>query len=234
MIVAIKNPGTRINSKPVMVARTKTRDRCDVDAGAFWHEYRVRRRRPGEHDENLPGGRRTEFRLGDRVVLERRRVDTLNGVVVVREDHPEWVNWDFCAAGKSLVGVLDEWAGDSSFREADSLVPEHAMVTRHTRDLRAASGVAYEAGRDLAAMRLELARFCDRENRKYQDQIAGKDAAASEKVKARITKRVGPHLEYLKAEVVKCEAQFESANKALAEVKARKLTLSTYPPEIPA
>lgn len=212
----------------VTVARTASKARLNVDDGGEWHkEYRVRRLDFAGRERMLASNAVGPFtNLGD-FVIESRRVDTLDGVPVPSD--ADYLEWRFWGSGASLVEVIDEMLGDSSFRIAESLVPEHALLVRRLRAVGdAASRLSLaKSARDATFTAVE--EFKDDENRKYRDKIAGKDAAAVKKITDRVKAKVMPVLEELRAAAAAADAEYQSAKAAGEAVSKYTPALEDFP-----
>lgn len=108
--------------EPILIARRKPQDHANGAPGRWWAEYRVRELPDTERNELFRRLDRT-----DRFVLESRYCHTENSEYCTGEQtHTgKWEAWDY---GQTAEAAALSCCGDSSYMEAESLHPLHALV----------------------------------------------------------------------------------------------------------
>jgi hypothetical protein len=204
------------------VARTLTRERCDVADGTFWAEYRVRRLRPGDVDRMRASGAIGGRETSKAYVVESRYVRTEGDT----RAEGEWTPWTF---GDTVADAVKEGMGDTGYHEAKSLHPLHALHARHTTAVRRAHDEAFKAKQAMESAREAVETTRVDGNRAFAKKASGKGDAAAEKVKARMLKTWGPRLEAVRRDAAAAEAAYHEAQGRATLLAGREPELSDYP-----
>lgn len=200
-----------------IVARSKARERADVDSGTSFNEWRIRKITALDYEKFE--AIRNKASIGDYIV-ERRNVRTESGKP---DAIGEWYAMD---AGRTKADALES-SWESSLSDADSLSPVHKEVADFIKDK---SERTSAASKEMRSVEQQLSSWPEEAKAEYVSALkaeklytaASKNEAPPDKIRA-IKERIKAKYDALKIEH---EARYKSAKDA--DRNAREMTLQRW------